>query len=141
MDGSEGVISSLRRSIYPNIKESPVPLNLRTSGSLDPGRLPLASFSSTVFRRYDIVNRQDKEGKPVLVIACDGSGSLDPNQMNMLKILANSWMYSTVVRALKHYQPFTTVETLERELMAPWCNGCITPIKPPMYLPTRSHGR
>ena len=92
---SESLIRTLNRTIYPNIKEVPIPLTLRTSGSLDPARLPLASFSNTVFRRYDIANSQDKEGKPVIAIACDGSGSLDGDQMNMLKILANSWVHST----------------------------------------------
>ena len=101
MQESSSLIGSLRRSIYPNVKEIPHPLILRTSGSLDPNRLPLAEFNSAVFRRYDVVRKQDKGGKPVLVIACDGSGSLDINQMRMLKVLANSWAHSTAGTSIK----------------------------------------
>ena len=89
-------IEALRQSLYPNIEEVPETERLCTGGSLDPARLAVAEFSSVIFRRYRIRERADPRGRPVLVIACDGSGSLNRYQMKMLKILACGWLNSTV---------------------------------------------
>ncbi|MBM4088962.1 MAG: hypothetical protein FJ276_05940 [Planctomycetes bacterium] len=87
---------ALRRALYPNIEESPVTERYRPSGTLDPTRLAYADFSSAVFRRTCVLERADRRGKPVLLIACDGSGSLSAQQMSMLKVLATAWLNSTV---------------------------------------------
>ena len=96
LEESSSIAEALRRSLYPNIQQVPETQRLRTSGSLDPARLPLANFVNTVFRRYRIREKADRRGRPVLVIVCDGSGSLNAIQMKMLKLLAAGWLVSTV---------------------------------------------
>ena len=90
------VTDQLRRNLYPNLTHLPESLRLRTGGTLDGGRLALAAFCPTVFKRVRHVEKADRRGRPVLVIACDGSGSLEHNQMRMLKILATAWLESIV---------------------------------------------
>jgi hypothetical protein len=85
----------LRRDLYPNVEQFPERLRLRTGGALDGSRLALAGFSGTIFHRCEIIKKPDRRGRPVLVIACDGSGSLDPAQMRMVKVLTTAWLSST----------------------------------------------
>jgi hypothetical protein len=92
---SQPITEALRRSLYPNIQEVLETQRLRASGSLDPARLALADFSSVIFKHYRIREMSDRRGRPVLVIACDGSGSLNSHQMKMVKILAAGWLNST----------------------------------------------
>ena len=89
------VTDALRRTLYPNIAPKPETQRFRTGGSLDPSRLVLADVSAAVFRRFRIRERLDRRGRPVLLIACDGSGSLNAQQMRMTKVLAAAWMQST----------------------------------------------
>lgn len=42
-----------------------------------------------------VVEEPDKRGRPVLLIACDGSGSLNRDQMAMLKNMACAWLMAT----------------------------------------------
>ena len=93
---AQPVIEALRRTLYPNIEQVPETERFRANGALDPGRLALAEFSSVVFKRHRIHERGDRRGQPVLLIACDGSGSLNRNQMRMLKVLTAAWLTSTV---------------------------------------------
>ena len=90
------ITKAMKRTLYPNIERVPVMENLRTSGSLDPTRLAMAAFSNAVFKRYRMYEKADKRGRPVLVIACDGSGSLNRVQIKMLKLLVTAWMQSTL---------------------------------------------
>lgn len=98
----------LRRGIYPTVEQVPELQRLRTGGSLDPSRLALAGVQSTIYRRYRMRERADPRGSPVLAIACDGSGSLNSDQMKMLKLLASAWLIATersgvqVLAALYH---------------------------------------
>jgi hypothetical protein len=100
--------ATLRQNLYPNIEQRPEIQRLRCSGGLDGARLPLAEFSETVFRRYRIREVADPRGSPVLVIACDGSGSLNEKQMRMVKLLSAAYLQSTarssiqVLAALYH---------------------------------------
>ncbi|MBN2202420.1 hypothetical protein JW777_10730 [bacterium] len=89
------VTEALRRSLYPNVQKLPETDRLRTSGSLDTARLALGDFSPAVFKRYRMRDRMDRRGRPVLAIACDGSGSLNRRQMRMLKVLTAAWLKST----------------------------------------------
>ncbi len=89
------VTEALRRSLYPNVQKLPETDRLRTSGALDTARLSLADFSAAVFKRYRMRERADRRGRPVLAIACDGSGSLNSRQMHMLKLLTAAWLKST----------------------------------------------
>ncbi len=85
----------LQRTLYPNAAERPVTERLKTSGRLDPARLPHIFFSEAVHQRYRIEERLDRRGSPVLLIAADGSGSLNPRQMAMLKSLTWAWLDAT----------------------------------------------
>lgn len=86
------ITRQLRRNLYPDLEETSRQLRLRTSGSLDGRRLALAEFSSTVFRRFQTETLPDRRGRPVLAIACDGSGSLKQPHMKMLKLLVAAWL-------------------------------------------------
>lgn len=92
---AEPLVKKMRKTLYPNIEKIPVSEKLCTSGTLDPSRLAVGEISSSIFKRYRIQEQLDKRGKPVLLIACDGSGSLNAMQMNMLKLLAAGWLLST----------------------------------------------
>jgi hypothetical protein len=92
---SQPIAETLRRTLYPNLEDVPVTERLRSSGSLDPARLATASFSQAVFKRQRVQSQADRRGRPVVLIACDGSGSLSEQQMNLTKALAAAWLEST----------------------------------------------
>lgn len=96
LEGCAPIVQTLKKNLYPNVTEIPETERLRTSGSLDTGRLAVAEYSQVIFRRYRIREKADPRGKPVVLIACDGSGSLNQQQMQMLKFLAAAWLESTV---------------------------------------------
>jgi hypothetical protein len=89
------VEDSLRKILYPSIEQLMEPQRPMVSGTLDPSRLVLYQASNAVFKRYDVRDRNDTRGEPVLMIACDGSGSLNERQMRMTKMLATGWLGST----------------------------------------------
>ncbi len=93
---SAPMADALRRALYPNIAERVETERLRATGALDAARLAMADFSSVVFKRYRIYEKADPKGQPLLLIACDGSGSLNRKEMRMLKVLAAAWLNSTV---------------------------------------------
>lgn len=92
---SQPVIDAMRNTLYPNVDEIPERERFRANGSLDPGRLAMAGFSSSVFQRYNTREREDRRGRPVVLIACDGSGSLNEQQMDLTRVLACAWLHST----------------------------------------------
>ncbi len=98
---AQSVTEDLRRTLYPNFTQVPETERLRTTGTLDPARLPLADLVSAVFRRYKVCEQADKRGRPVLLVACDGSGSLNSSQIRMLKILCCAWLLATVGKAIQ----------------------------------------
>jgi hypothetical protein len=98
---AQPVTEDLRRTLYPNFTQVPETERLRTTGTLDPARLPLADVVSAVFRRYKVCEQADKRGRPVLLVACDGSGSLNSFQIHMLKILCCAWLLATVGKAIQ----------------------------------------
>ncbi|MFQ5650715.1 MAG: hypothetical protein ACE5IY_12300 [bacterium] len=96
VNDSKHLTEELRRVLYPNVEQLPIVQRFCTSGSrFDNSRLPLAYFSLAIFERWRIHEQADRRGRPVLVIACDGSGSLNHNQMQLLKLLAAAWLTST----------------------------------------------
>lgn len=95
LETSKPIADALRRTLYPNLDELPEVERFRTCGAMDPARLPLADCSAAIFRRLRIHQRADRRGQPVLLIACDGSGSLNRNQMQMLRTLTAAWLTST----------------------------------------------
>jgi hypothetical protein len=105
---SEPVRDALLRNLYPDVRQVMETERFRTSGLLDPGRLALADISEVVFKRNRVLQKADRRGNPTLLIACDGSASLNANQMRMLKVLTAGWLTSTersgvrVLAALYH---------------------------------------
>lgn len=98
---SQPLTNALKRTLYPNLEEIPERQRFRSSGMLDSSRLPLAAFSGSVFQRYRVLERADPRGRPVLLLACDGSGSLNREEMKMTRILATAWLRSTANRNLQ----------------------------------------
>jgi hypothetical protein len=96
LDEAAPTTQSLARALYPNVQQIPSVLRMRTGGTLDASRLALAEISQVVFKRYRMREQLDRRGKAVLLLACDASGSLDADEMKMVKILAASWLNSTV---------------------------------------------
>jgi len=92
---AEPITQSLKRILYPNVEQVVETQNICSGGALDPTRMAMALFSESIFKRYIIVEEPDKRGRPVLLIACDGSGSLDKDQMAMLKNMACGWLNAT----------------------------------------------
>jgi len=86
----------LRKALYPNLTQVPEVERCCASGALDPIRLDRAAFSEAIYKRFRIRERVDRRGRPVLLIACDGSGSLNRRQMEMLKTLSWGWIESTM---------------------------------------------
>ena len=105
---AQPIADQMRRALYPNIERVPHVERLCTSGQLDGSRLPLAGLSEAINRRYRIQEEADPRGRPLLVVACDGSSSLSQAQMQMVKILSAAWLSSTaksdiqVLAALYH---------------------------------------
>lgn len=95
VEQSAPITQSLKKILYPNVVQVPEAIQLCTSGAIDPVRLSLSPMTDTIFKRNPIKEVGDKRGKPILLIACDGSGSLSKNQMGMAKVMACSWLNAT----------------------------------------------
>jgi hypothetical protein len=117
--------------LYPNTEEFPLTERLRTSGTLDPARLSVAACCSAVFKRTRMVERADRRGKPVLLIACDGSGSLNAQQIGMLKVLAAAWLNSTVQSGVQVLAALYHSGEIRRGLSGPLVQWIYHPRKTP----------
>jgi hypothetical protein len=95
MEQAFPITQSLKRILYPNVEQVPETIELCTNGAIDPSRLSLSPMTDTIFKRNPVKEVSDKRGKPVLLIACDGSGSLSRNEMGMAKVLACAWLNAT----------------------------------------------
>jgi hypothetical protein len=131
LDSSRLVTEALSRVLFPNIQQLPRMLRYRTSGAIDPARLALASFSSTVFKRYRNLTQLDKKGKAVLVIACDGSGSLNQDQMNMVKIMSSGFLNSTLRSDVQVLAGFYHSGLIRSGLTGPLVQWIYHPLKTP----------
>lgn len=89
------ITENLRRNLYPSVNQVVQTQRFRSSGALDPGRLPVADFAGAIFQRQVTQDLADLRGNPVVAIACDGSASLSNDQMRMVKVLATSWLEAT----------------------------------------------
>jgi hypothetical protein len=92
---ADPLVRELRQLLYLN---TTYPLHVerhRTSGALDPSRLALTDVSAAVFRQYRLREEADPRGNPVVLVACDGSGSLTADQMRMAKLFVTAWLLST----------------------------------------------
>lgn len=92
---AEPITQSLKRILYTNMEQVARTQRICPSGTLDAMRMAMGTFSDAVFKRYNIVEEPDRRGRPVLLIACDGSGSLNKDQMAMLKNMTCAWLNAT----------------------------------------------
>jgi len=93
---SEPITKALRKALYPNIERVPEDERFRSAGVLDGARLPLANMAEAVFKRSRHVDRLDRRGRSVVLIICDGSGSLGAAPTRVLKLLTAGWVESTL---------------------------------------------
>ncbi len=89
---AEPVTRALRKMLYPNFRQILEERRFNTSGALDAARLPEAMFSDAVFKRYKSKTRKDSRGRPVLLIVCDSSGSMNASKVRMLKIVSFAFL-------------------------------------------------
>lgn len=95
------VSEALRRALHPSVENLPERDRLLTGGSLDPARLPLLGVAAAVFQRHRTRPSPSPRGRAVLLIACDGSGSLSAPEMQMTKLLAAAWLDATATREVE----------------------------------------
>lgn len=92
---AEPITQALRANLYPSVEESPERKRFQTGGSIDGSRLPYHGFRENIFKRLRVERKPNPEGRAVLAIACDASGSLSPLQMRLTKVLACSFLSAT----------------------------------------------
>ena len=93
---AQPLTNRMKKNIFPNQEDYPIVENLKATGSLDKERLAYHAFSDAIHKRYKIKQVNNKRGKPVILIVCDGSGSMGADKMHMLKILTCAWINSTL---------------------------------------------
>lgn len=125
------LVQTLKRSLYPNLEQVPETERFHTGGALDPVRLALADIKETVFKRHRVYSRPDRRGRPLLLIACDASGSLSSRQINMLQRLAAGWLQSTVKTRIEVMAGIYHSGQIRRGLTGPLVQWLFHPQKTP----------
>jgi len=125
------VTEALRKALYPNIERLPETKRFCASGAMDPTRMAMAVFSDTIFRKYPYREVLDKRGRPVLLIACDGSGSLNRDQMQMVKILSIAWLNATAKSGIQVLAGLYTSGAVRSGLSGPLVQWMYHPQKTP----------
>ncbi len=88
----------LRRLLYPSLVTRLERVRYRASGAPDPRRLALYPFSDTIYQQH----RQERMPAPsnvprcVVLLACDGSGSMQEQEIRVLKLLTCAFIESLV---------------------------------------------
>ncbi len=90
------ITEKLRGNLYPNVQDKVEVAIARTKGTLDPRRLALSPCSEAIFKQYTTSLMESQNGKPLVLIACDSSASMNYKQMKMLKLLLTGWLDATV---------------------------------------------
>jgi hypothetical protein len=129
---SEPITRELKRVLYPNTEHLPEATRLRTGGAIDGSRLPVARCAETIFRRFTVRERPDPRGRPVLLLVCDSSGSLNEQQMRMTKLLASSWLASTARTRIKVLAALYNMEPISRGVGGPLVRWIYHPEKTPV---------
>jgi hypothetical protein len=131
LESARPLTEQLRRILYPNVVHTPEMERLRNSGALDPGRLPLADVCTAVFRRYRVEMQPDRRGKPVLLIVCDGSGSLTQNPTLMLKNITCAWLNATVGKSISVLAGVHNTDIVRQGVYGPLVRWLYHPRKTP----------
>ncbi|NKB35371.1 MAG: hypothetical protein GKR91_19910 [Pseudomonadales bacterium] len=92
---SDEISQALKRNFHPNVQPASIVERIRTSGSFDGNRLPLAKMSDAIYKRFRIEEAADRRGSPLILIAVDGSSSLNQPQMELSKTLTAGWLRAT----------------------------------------------
>jgi len=109
----------LARNLYPNSVDCVTVERFRSSGLLDPARMALYPMTPAIFSRYTVQEERDPRGRPVLVIACDGSSSLSDAQMRMTKVLGAAWLLATAQRGITVLSAIYTSDRLRAGVSGP----------------------
>ncbi len=73
--------------LYPNAEEILVTERIRSSGCIDAGRLPYYEFTNAIFKRFIIEQKLQRAGQSLMLLICDGSGSMNSKKFKMLRLL------------------------------------------------------
>ncbi len=82
--------------LYPNSEEILLTERIRSSGCIDPGRLPYYEFTDAIYKRFILEHQLQKAGKSLMLVVCDGSGSMNSKKFKMLRLLTVAWLESTM---------------------------------------------
>jgi hypothetical protein len=82
--------------LYPNSEEILLTERIRSSGCIDPGRLPYYEFTDAIYKRFILEHQLQKAGKSLMLLVCDGSGSMTSKKFKMLRLLTVAWLESTM---------------------------------------------
>lgn len=132
IEAAQPTTAEIQRILYPSVDMSVTTRRLRTSGLLDPARLPLHDISTAVYRRSRIEYEPDRSGSALLVIACDGSGSLNQQQMKILKTLTTSWLLASSNTELQILAGFYHSGYIRSAFNGPLVQWIIHPKKSPV---------
>ena len=86
----------IKADLYPNSEEILITERIRSSGCIDAGRLPYYEFTNAIYKRFITEHQLQKEGKSLMLLVCDGSGSMNSKKFKMLRLLSVAWLESTI---------------------------------------------
>ncbi len=90
------ISEKIKADLYPNAEEILITERIRSSGCIDAGRLPYYEFTEAIHKRFMIEHHLQKEGRSLMLLVCDGSGSMNSKKFKMLRLLTVAWLESTM---------------------------------------------
>jgi hypothetical protein len=90
------IIDSLSHDLGNVSQASPRPHLRLTRGRLDAGRLAIAPFAQSIFKRDHQCELREEKERPLVLIAADASGSMTRTHMEIIKMLCVAWLRATV---------------------------------------------
>ncbi len=95
------ITEKMKSDIYPSDEEILRVERIKSSGTIDPGRLPYYEFTEAIHKRFILEHQLQKEGQSLVLLVCDGSGSMTPKKYYMLRLLTVAWLESTIRTSVK----------------------------------------
>jgi hypothetical protein len=127
------ITRELRRNLYPSERETPEIERIHISGQLDPQRLFLAETTDSVYRRHRIHRKRDPEGRAVMVVVADSSGSLTTEPMKMCKYLTAAWLESVKPGNIKVLAALYNESRVHNNVSGPLVRWIYHPRKTPVF--------
>ncbi len=90
------ISEKIKADLYPNAEEILITERIKSSGCIDAGRLPYYEFTEAIHKRFIIEHHLQKEGRSLMLLVCDGSGSMTSKKFKMLRLLTVAWLESTM---------------------------------------------